>query len=220
MRPRGRMRMPLPSPKFLAYRPAMPRRLLLAALLAMPFAAAAEARDWQPVERIETYSVEGASGIDLYRSIGARGPEIGAGRAVAHTTFELLWTRDYRPQPDGSCVLAVARPSLVITYTLPAAPADLPPDLAERWQTFRTGLEAHERVHGRYIVEMVEKIEDYSIGLSAPHDPECQKVRAKLQQRLGELSAEQRQRGRAFDQEEMSQGGNVHQLILALVNGV
>lgn len=200
----------------------MPRRLLpliLAALLATPFVAAAEARDWQPAERIETYSVEGGSGIDLYRSIGARGPEIGSGRTIAHTTFELLWTRDYRPQPDGSCVLAVARPSLVITYTLPEAPSGLSPELAERWRTFRDGLEAHERVHGRYIVEMVEKIQDYSLGLAAPDDLECQKVRAKLQQRLGELSAEQRQRGRDFDSVEMSQGGNVHQLILALVNG-
>ncbi|HEX7635227.1 MAG TPA: DUF922 domain-containing protein, partial [Noviherbaspirillum sp.] len=77
----------------------------------------------------------------------------------------------------------------------------------------------HERVHGDHILDMVKKIEAFSIGLRAENDAKCQKVRAVLQQRLGELSNEQRQRGRDFDRDELSPGGRVHQLILALVNG-
>ena len=68
-------------------------RLAFAALLAAALPALAQ-QDWQPVERIAPYSVTGASGIELYRSIGERGPEVGAGRTIAHTDFELLWTRD------------------------------------------------------------------------------------------------------------------------------
>ena len=190
--------------------------LACASLLAITPAAVAQ-QGWQPTERIAPYAVTGASGIALYESIGARGPLIGSGRTIAHTDFELLWTRDYRPQPDGSCTIAVARPSLVVTYTLPEA-SGLSGDLARRWQVFRDGLEKHERVHGRHVVEMTEKIRAFSLGLSAPDDPECSKVRAKLQEFLAGVAAERRARSVAFDREEMSEGGNVHQLILDLVN--
>lgn len=193
----------------------------LAALLALssPLAAAAQALgSWKPVEQVKTYAISGASGFALYQSIGERGPTAGV-QAVAHTTFRLTWRRDYRPQPDGACVLATARPNLTIIYTWPKAPANLPRDVAASWQRFIAGVEKHERVHGEHIVDMVKKIEVFSTGLRAPDDPKCQKVRAVLQKRLGELSDEQRQRGRDFDRSELSDGGAVHQLILSLVNG-
>jgi hypothetical protein len=64
-------------------------------------------------------------------------------------------------------------------------------------------------VHGQHIIEMVQAIEDVSVGLSAPNDPGCHKVRAELQTHLKRLSDEQRARGRAFDRVEMGDGGNV-----------
>lgn len=187
-----------------------------AALIGAPAAAHA---DWKPVERVETYRVSGRTGIDLYRSIGENGPNVGVGRAIAYTDFKLLWSRDYRPQPDGSCKLVTARPSLTITYRLPKASGDLPPATQQAWKTFLEGITAHEKVHGDIIVDMVRQIEAVSVGLSAPADPECKKVREALQSRLGPLSQEQRRKSRDFDREEMRDGGNVHRLILALVNG-
>lgn len=192
--------------------------LLTAALMALPTSAYAQSGSWKPAEQIKTYAITGNSGIDLYRSIGDKGPQAGV-QAVAHTTFKLTWRRDYRPQPDGACILATARPNLTIIYTWPKAPAKLPPDVAASWQRFISGVEKHERVHGQHILEMVQKIEAFSVGLRAEDDPQCQKVRVILQKRLGELSDEQRQRGRDFDRDELSNGGAVHQLILALVNG-
>lgn len=187
-----------------------------AALIGAPAAAHA---DWKPVERVETYRVSGRTGIDLYRSIGENGPNVGVGRAIAYTDFKLLWSRDYRPQPDGSCKLVTARPSLTITYRLPKASGDLPAATQHAWKTFLEGIAAHEKVHGDIIVDMVRQIEAVSVGLSAPADPECKKVREALQSRLGPLSQEQRRKSRDFDREEMRDGGNVHRLILALVNG-
>lgn len=187
-------------------------------LLTLMGTAAFAQNSWTPTEQIKTYPITGSSGIELYRSIGERGPQAGV-QAVAHTTFKLTWRRDYRPQADGACVLATARPNLTIIYTWPKAPAKLPSDVAASWQRFISGVEKHERVHGDHILDMVKKIEAYSVGLRAEDDPKCQKVRAVLQQRLGELSNEQRQRGRDFDRDELSDGGAVHQLILALVNG-
>ncbi len=188
--------------------------LIFVAVLALTLPARAE---WKPVEKVESYRIEGTTGLELYRSIGERGPKAGPGRAIAYTTFDLKWSRDYREE-GGGCRLASVKPWLTIIYKLPQAPANLPPDTAARWKTFIEGIRKHERVHGDIIVDMVRKIEAFSTGLSADNDPGCKKVRAKLQQRLGELSAEQRAAGRAFDRDELSQGGNVHQLVLGLVN--
>ena len=115
---------------------------------AFPPAPLPPAEPWQPVEQVKTYAISGTTGIGLYQSIGARGPAAGVGQAIALTSFKLTWTRDYRPQPDGACVLAVAKPKLVITYTLPKAPKGLDAGTSAAWQRFIAGVEAHERVHG------------------------------------------------------------------------
>ncbi|NKL64618.1 DUF922 domain-containing protein [Rhizobium leguminosarum] len=174
--------------------------------------------EWQAVEEVRPYSISGKTGAELYESIGARGPEAGAGRAIAHTTFKLTWTRKYEPQ-DNACVIVTNRPKLIITYTLPKPAAELPAAVKSSWQAFISGVQAHERVHGETIKEMVKEIEATSIGLTVADDPDCKKIRIELTRRLGEISARQRQRGRDFDKIEMGDGGNIQQLILKLVNG-
>ncbi|SFI64083.1 DUF922 domain-containing Zn-dependent protease [Aerobium aerolatum] len=194
------------------------RRLVSVVAVAIMLPTMAQAQ-WKPVEKIENYRVSGQSGIELYRSIGEHGPKVGVGRVIAYTDFKLLWSRDYRPQKDGSCTLVSARPNLTITYRLPKAAGDMPTATRRSWDSFLEGVIRHEKVHGEMIVDLVKAIEDVSIGLSAPNDPDCNKVRAALQSRLGPLSQEQRRRSREFDQVEMRDGGNVHKLVLALVNG-
>lgn len=195
----------------------MRRALLVLALVATAIPAARA--NWEAVERVEPYSISGTTGIELYQSIGANGPKIGIGRAIAYTNFDLKWSRDYQPQPDGSCVLVTARPHLIITYALPKPSSSLSADMQRNWDRFIEGIRTHENVHGEDIKDMVRAIEAYSVGLSAPDDAGCQKVRQKLQARLGELSQAQRQKSRDFDRVEMGNGGNIHQLILTLVNG-
>lgn len=195
---------------------------LAAGLLALALAPAGgpALAGWKAAERIEHYQVTGSTGIELYRSIGERGPQVGIGRAIAFTDFELTWRRDYRPQPDGSCVLASARPNLTIVYRLPKAATDrLAEPTRGLWRAFAAGVETHERVHGEIILDMVREIEAVSVGLTAPNDPGCQKVRAELQAHLARISAERTRRNRDFDATEMRDGGNVHRLVLALVNG-
>lgn len=189
------------------------------ATMCLAFLPVAAHAQWRPVEKIENYRVSGQDGLELYRSIGANGPKVGVGRVIAYTDFKLLWSRDYRPQPDGSCTLVSAKPSLTITYRLPKAAGDMPVQTRQLWEVFIDGVTKHEKVHGEMIVDLVKAIEETSIGLTAPNDPECKKVRAELQSRLGPLSQEQRRRSREFDQVEMRDGGNVHKLVLALVNG-
>jgi len=189
-------------------------------LAAIVVAVASPARaDWKPVERVEHYAISGTSGIELYRSIGEKGPQAGIGRVIAYTDFDLKWSRDYRPQSDGSCTLVMARPHLIITYRLPKPSGRLSEPTASLWKTFIDGVTVHERLHGEFIVDLVKAIEAVSVGLTAPNDPDCKKVRADLQSRLGTLSEQQRARSREFDRVEMRDGGNVHRLILALVNG-
>jgi predicted secreted Zn-dependent protease len=192
------------------------RLLLAAALSVAPFAALA---DWKPVEKEAPYAISGATGPDLYASIGERGPKAGIGRAIAFTDFKLTWSRDYQPQPDGACTLVSARPKLIVTYALPKPSQKLSEPVATNWKTFIDGVRKHELVHGEMIVAMVKEIEAFTVGLSVPDDPNCKKIRKRITERLAEISQTQRQKSRDFDRVELNEGGNVHQLILALVNG-
>lgn len=186
--------------------------LFAAGLAALPAVAHAE---WKPVEKEVPYAITGKTGPELYASIGERKPEAG----LAFTNFKLTWQRDYQPQPDGGCTLVTARPKLIISYHLPKPSGELPEPVATNWKVFIDGVRKHEAVHGEMIIDMVKQIEAYSIGLSAADDPNCKKVRAKLQERLPSISQARQQKSREFDRVEMSEGGNVHQLILAFVNG-
>ena len=175
--------------------------------------------EWQAIEKVETYSVSGTTGPELYASIGQKGPQISKNRrTIAHTNFTLLWSRKYKTD-DGNCTLVSAKPKLTITYTLPKPAQKLPPETAALWATFYAGIEKHEHIHGDYIKEMVQKIETATVGMSVANDPKCIRFKTELNKVLSELFQEQRQRGRDFDRSDMAQGGNIHQLILGLVNG-
>ncbi|ATU93804.1 DUF922 domain-containing Zn-dependent protease [Phyllobacterium zundukense] len=190
--------------------------LLAACFASSPVTARAE---WQAAEKVQTYAIAGQTGAELYASIGEKGPQLGGtSRAIAHTNFKLLWSRKYEAQGDA-CTLISARPNLTITYTLPKPAGQLPVAARKNWETFIAGVRDHEVVHGDIIKDMVKAIEATSVGMSVPGDPKCQKIRTELTKRLSELSLAQRQRSRDFDQTELSEGGNIHQLILKLVNG-
>lgn len=179
----------------------------------------ASAEEWKPVEREVLYKIQGTTGPDLYASIGERGPQVGGlTRTIATTTFKLTWTRDYQPR-DGGCVLMSARPKLIITYTLPKPSSRLSGNVRTNWESFITGVRDHEKVHGDMIKDMVREIERISVGLTVENDPNCKRIRQELTGRLATISQEQRRRSRDFDQVELGNGGNIHQLILRLVNG-
>lgn len=183
-------------------------------LWAQPLAA-----EWKAVEREQAYVIGGTTGPELYASIGERGPEVGGlVRTIAHATFKLTWTRDYRPR-DGGCVLASARPKLSITYTLPRPASRLSGAVRGNWESFISGVRDHEKVHGQMIKDMVGEIERISVGLTVEDDPNCKKIRQELTRRLAAISQEQRRKSRDFDRVELGDGGNIHRLILRLVNG-
>lgn len=189
--------------------------VFVACFVALPIAAHAE---WVPVENVKTYPIQGTTGPELYASIGERGPKVGPTRVIAHTNFKLTWSRKYEPQ-GTTCVLVSAKPKLIITYTLPTPAAKLPAPIRKDWETFIAGVHRHELVHGAMIKDMVKAIEAATVGMSAPNDPECRNIRIDLTNRLAGISQSQQQKSRDFDRTELSDGGNIQQLILALVNG-
>ncbi len=195
-------------------------RPALALLLLSP--ASALAGDWKAGERTEHYRISGNSGFALYRSIGENGPLIGPGgnrtRTIAHTTFDLKWRRDYRP--DGNaCEVRSALPFLTVITTLPKPADKLPPALAAGWKAFADGIAAHEKVHGRMIVAMTANIIEATVGLRVEDDAGCKKIRAEVLSRVKRAYADYHDESAAFDRQEMSNGGTIHRLILALVNG-
>jgi predicted secreted Zn-dependent protease len=172
----------------------------------------------EAVEKVETYAISGSSGIELYRSIGEHGPKSRNGRAVALTDYRLTWTRKYVPE-GGNCRLTTAIPHFMLITHLPRPAGRLPARTQALWNTFIAGITAHERVHGEIIKDTVKAIRVGTEGLSVQDDPSCRKIRAEVTKRVTALAAEMRRKNRDFDAVEMGKGGNVQQLILALVNG-
>jgi predicted secreted Zn-dependent protease len=195
------------------------KRTLAILLWALPVLAShALGQEEQPTEKVEAYAISGSSGIELYRSIGEHGPKSRNGRAVAVTDYRLTWTRRYVPE-GGACRLATAMPHLMIITHLPKPSGRLPARTQTLWDTFIAGIAAHERVHGEIIKATVEAIRAATEGLAVPDVPSCRKIRAEVTKRVTALAEEMRKKNREFDRIEMGKGGNVQQLILALVNG-
>jgi predicted secreted Zn-dependent protease len=169
-------------------------------------------------EKIETYAISGSSGIELYRSIGEHGPKSKNGRAIALTDYRLTWTRKYVPE-GGDCRLTAAIPHFTLITHLPKPADRLPARAQALWTTFIAGIIAHERVHGEIIEDTVKAIRAGTEGLSVENDPSCRKIRTEVMKRVTALAGEMRRKNRDFDAVEMGKGGNVQQLILALVNG-
>lgn len=173
----------------------------------------------QVTEKVVFYPISGDTAVALYRSIGEKGPLISDNiRTIAHTNFTLTWQRKYK-KDDGNCTLVLAKPRLIITYTLPKPSQKLPQPVAQSWQKFITGIERHEHMHGYFIKEMVRNIELETVGMSIKDDPKCIKFKAELDKKLSVLFQEQRQKGRDLDRADMKSGGIIHQLILNFLNG-
>jgi predicted secreted Zn-dependent protease len=187
--------------------------ILISIVTALPVVA----QEWQAIEKVDHYKVSGTSPMALYQSVGERGPKLSLGRVIAHTTFKLTWQRDYQQQ-GSACVLASAKPKLIITYTLPKPTQKLPPEVAAKWEAFYNGIAEHEKLHGQFMQDLTQQIQDVSIGLRDENDPGCKKVRAALQAQLKPISDAHVARHSEYDQVEMSPGGAVHQLILAFLN--
>lgn len=182
-------------------------------------AASAAAADWEAEERIVHYSVPGTSGAALYAAIGKSGPEpIPGRRAIAHTTWDLKWRRDYRPE-GGGCRLASALPFLKITYTLPKPSSELSAATARSWQKFYDGMARHEEIHGELLRDMTDQIIADTVGLSTRNDPDCTKIRELVLERVAAAFKNYNKQSAAFDRVEMRGGGNVHQLIIDLISG-
>jgi predicted secreted Zn-dependent protease len=170
------------------------------------------------VERTATYAISGATGPELYLSIGENGPLTGPTRAIAQTVWDLKWRRDYRTE-GSACVLKSALPFLTITTTLPKPKARLSGGASQLWKTFIDGIIAHEKTHSADIFAMTDEIIAATAGLRVENDLGCKVIRAETLKRVKAANEAYKAKSRAFDQAEMANGGNVQRLILGLVNG-
>jgi predicted secreted Zn-dependent protease len=202
--------------------PRMSRTVLALALaLTVSPLAAQEAGGWKPTEKIERYAISGQTEMDLYKSIGEKGPMVHGGkvRAIAYTDFKLTWTRRYENDASGGCRIAENRPNVTIIYRLPKPAGKLGASVKARWDTFEAGIEAHEHQHGQFILQMVRRMVMETSTLSAPNDPSCRQVRAELTRRMGAAFKEKSGKDAAFDKAEMGDGGNVRRLVMTFVYG-
>lgn len=163
------------------------------------------------------YPISGQTGIELYTSIGENGPNNSGQGAIAHTLYKLKWARLF-DERGGDCYLVSARPDLSITYVYPKPKEKLTPDMSRRWSKFIEGIRTHEQQHAVMIREMVKRTQTAIAGAVVTDDPTCSKVKREVSRRIDEATAGHKARSRLFDRVELSEGGPVHRLILALVN--
>lgn len=162
---------------------------------------------------IKTYPISGSTGFELYESIGRNGPK----GAVAETRYTLTWQRLF-DEEGGDCRLVRLRPRLTITKVVPKPRGSLPPALQRKWDVFIDGVHRHEDQHVRMLREMVAATQAAAAGAVVENDPTCAKVKKKVTRHIDDGVASYKANSRAFDREELSDGGNVHRLILGLVN--
>jgi predicted secreted Zn-dependent protease len=183
-----------------------------AAVLATSFPPVVQAAEAFVVKE-KHYEISGSTGIELYESVGRNSPA----KAIAHTYYTIQWFKSY-DRKNGSCRMTKARPEVVITYLYPK-PGKLPPDLRRRWDTFIAGVRVHEEVHGRMIREMTEQSRVKLTGIEFAGDANCAKVKREAHRLFAEATEAYKANSREFDRVEQRDGGNVHRLVLALVNG-
>jgi len=188
------------------------RRFLVAACI-LTWIGDAHAADGVTVTE-KHFAISGSTGAELYASIGRNGPD----NAIAHTTYTLTWSRRRLVPQGGACRLADARPTVAITYTFPKPEGKLPAVARKRWDIFIAGVREHEEVHGQMIREMLADLNASIAGLVTRNDAGCQKAKREMTRRVKEATLAHKERSRAFDRVEMSAGGTVHRLVMALVN--
>lgn len=161
----------------------------------------------------QPYSISGISGIELYRSIGEKGPP----GAIAETRYKLTWKRLF-DEEGGSCSLVRFRPEITISIVLPKPDGKLTPEMQVRWERFIKGIRLHEMEHVRMIRSMVSETTGAVQGARVQNDKTCAKVKKEVSRRIDSALATYKAQSREFDRSELTEGGNVHRLILDLVN--
>ncbi|MEM9573594.1 MAG: DUF922 domain-containing protein [Pseudomonadota bacterium] len=180
----------------------------------------AHGADWEAQEFTKHYNINGTTPIALYKSIGEKGPVIkGNRRTMAITTWDLKWRRDYQRKNAG-CTLASALPFLKITYELPKPAQKLPATINARWNAFYEGIKIHEHQHGAMLRNMTQVIINETVGLTTEtDDSNCNQLREKVLAKVKQSFDAYTRQSFAFDRDEMTNGGNVQQLVLGLLNG-
>jgi predicted secreted Zn-dependent protease len=153
----------------------------LACLCIVAFAGAAAAASVEPEldvrEVRQEYYVSAANEAELRERL-----RIGRGNwthARGLTQGRLTITRNVT-QTRGRCIVNAVAIELEITTTLPEwDPAvEMPPELRERWETFRALIGAHEDRHRENLMEAAFAMRD-QVAAMAPQDL-CMKVEAQL----------------------------------------
>ncbi|MCB9689270.1 MAG: DUF922 domain-containing protein [Alphaproteobacteria bacterium] len=103
------------------------------------------------------YALEGSTVHELARSCVTACPRGDDGSVVRGLTrWELRWTWEAVPAPEPlGCRVTDARAHVELKVHLPAwdPPADVDPDLLDRFPAYLDGLAAHERDHVRLVLE-------------------------------------------------------------------
>ena len=197
-------------------------RLLAAALvLVMPAALVARPAGAEPGVKVhvaeKTYPVSGGTGAALVDAMDRSGPKHGfMTRAIAQTSYTVDWDLKVKRTGDA-CKLVAADGTLDLTYVFPRVTSPMTPALERRWRSFFSGVERHERTHGRIARAMMAASRKAALGVAEASDPSCRKTRAEAKRRIKQVYDRYEARQVAFDAREHGPGGKVERLVRAFI---
>lgn len=164
------------------------------------------------------YSINGATGAQLYSSMVKRGPRHGlTSRAIAQTAYQVNWDAEVQPLANGTCRVVNAKPAISITYTYPKPAERLTAGVQRRWSRFMAEVRKHEEIHGRIARQMVAEAVREIRGLKYADDGSCKKTRREMKRRADAVYAKYEAKQIAFDKAEHRDSGNIDRLILGLI---
>ncbi|MDD9909613.1 MAG: DUF922 domain-containing protein [Ahrensia sp.] len=169
-------------------------------------------------ERTKYYSVSGATGKQLFRSIGRRGPQ--RGHAIATTRTDMR-VRNLRTKIRGrKCVVVSADLIVNLTYTLPRLRNSrrVSKNLRKVWNAFAARVNRHEQRHGAISKKYAKRMYRELRRMKGNARRNCADFGDRASKRIAKLQRQAQREHARFDRREASPRAKVRRLQVSLLS--
>lgn len=146
---------------------------------------------------VHYYDIQGSNASELRQQMSILGPPDADSRKIfdARTDWEIAWRFYYQNSLSGDCSIARAEVDVNLTFTFPRwlTPAEVSPDLLQKWEAYQRALTAHEEHHAELALAGGEAI--YNAILAVPPAAACpdleNSANAAARQTFNQIQAQQ-----------------------------
>ncbi len=135
------------------------------------------------IQKIQTfYPINGSTGDELRKEMNDSGPNIDGEHFDAQTTWHIDWhyTWHYDNPSQNPCYLTASNVTVTITTLFPQwlNQSDAPAYLSNKWNTYMTALQNHEKGHEINGIAAATEIENALSKMKSM--PDCKTLKTKI----------------------------------------